>query len=534
MVARALRACGVDRLFGLCGHQINPLFDACVDAGVQVIDTRHESGATHMADGWARFSGSIGVSAVTAGAGHANSVTGIATAWMAGSPMLAISAQVGAELSDMRAPNSFDQVAMVAGVTKFARSVTEPTRLAEYVTRAIRVALAGRPGPVHLSIPPAVFNAEVDEPVLSPIAPAPPRVRPPPGMAAEVIARLRRAERPLIIAGNDVWWHKAGEPLRAFLEATSLPCFTIGAARGAVSDDHPLCIGSGDTRASETARQSYRRADCVLLLGDMFDFRLGFGRGIGNVEIMQVHLDAEGLGQNRIPALAVAANAAEMLEEMLPLATGSWPELPWVGELRELRKGEVNRVRPPAGGLHPAEVAAVVDRTLGASATYSVDLGDFGLWSLGMVAARHPGSLSAPSGTAGSAIPMAVAASLARPERTAVALVGDGAFGFLGWELQTALRFGAPVVVVVGNDRGWGMERQIQQAAYHRTVGVELGDVSYARVVEAMGGVGLRARNADELAAALVRARDARTVACVEVDIASVPCSVTENFIARH
>ncbi len=151
LLVRKLRMHGIDRLFGLCGDHVNPIFNTCLDEGVSIVDTRHESGATHMADAWARITGAPGVSVVTGGPGHTNSLTGIATAWMQGSPILAISGQYETGLRERGALQEVDQVGMVGPITKWARCATDPARLPAYVSRALRLALEGRPGPVHLS-----------------------------------------------------------------------------------------------------------------------------------------------------------------------------------------------------------------------------------------------------------------------------------------------------------------------------------------------------------------------------------------------
>jgi len=252
-----------------------------------------------------------------------------------------------------------------------------------------------------------VLSAEVDEAAV-PLAP-PVRPERPAASAAAVEAlldRLRAAARPVIVAGSGVFWGRGWEALRNLVEATGIPCFTVGLARGALSDDHALCFGYADPLLNPAAREVIRR-----------------------------------------PA--------------------SW-----------LRLG--------------------------------------------------------PMGTVGAAIPFGIAAKLARPEAAVVILIGDGGFAMHGWELHTALRFNAPVIVVVGNDSGWGMERELQAAFYDRTSGVELGPVRYDRVVEGMGGVGVHVTHPADLRPALERATKAGTVACVDVAVRGLASPLTQANIARH
>lgn len=546
LLVRTLRMHGIDRLFGLCGDHVNPIFNACLDEGVSIVDTRHESGATHMADAWARITGAPGVSVVTGGPGHTNSLTGIATAWMQGSPILAISGQYETGLRERGALQEVDQVGMVGPITKWARCATDPARLPAYVSQALRLALEGRPGPVHLSIPVDVLSAEVDEAAV-PLAP-PVRPERPAASAAAVEAlldRLRAAARPVIVAGSGVFWGRGWEALRNLVEATGIPCFTVGLARGALSDDHALCFGYADPLLNPAAREVIPKADCVLLLGKRVDFRLGYGRLFGpDATLLQVDLHAGELGRNRAVALAVQADCGEGLRQ---LAAGArerpgWRENGWVADIRQARRAAVEAREAAEADdslpIHPLRLVRDIREVFAgyADVIYSVDGGDFAQWCRLALPVRRPASWLrlGPMGTVGAAIPFGIAAKLARPEATVVILIGDGGFAMHGWELHTALRFNAPVIVVVGNDSGWGMERELQAAFYDRTSGVELGPVRYDRVVEGMGGVGVHVTHPADLRPALERATKAGTVACVDVAVRGLASPLTQANIARH
>lgn len=543
LLVRTLRRHGVDRIFGLCGDHVNSIFNACLDEGVQVIDTRHESGATHMADAWARVTGTPGVAVVTGGPGHTNSLTGIATAWMAGSPILAISGQYETTLAERGALQELDQVGLVRGITKWARVVTDPARLPEYVALGLRVATEGRTGPVHLSIPVDVSSAEVDE---DQVAMPPVARREAPAAPAEAIEaaleRLKRAERPVAIAGSGVWWGRGVEPLRRLVETTHVPCFTIGLGRGTLPDDHPLCLGYADPLLNPVARE-IPRADVILLLGKRIDFRLGYGRLLGSEPfLIQVDLHAPELGRNRPAQLALHADCGQVLRQLARAAEGQtgWRQRPWVEELRRARRAaeEARRAdeHSEASPLHPLRLTRELRERFDGEVVYAIDGGDFAQWCRLGLPARQPGHwlrLGA-LGTVGAAIPFGIAAKLARPGVPVVILIGDGGFAMNGWELHTALRHGAPVLVVVGNDRGWGMERQLQAAFYDRTVGVELGLVRYDRVVEAMGGHGEHVEHPAQLRPALDRALGSGKVACLNVMIQGLPSPLTQSNIARH
>ena len=542
LLVRAMRRHGVERIFGLCGDHVNSIFNACLDEGVAIVDTRHESGATHLADGWARVTGRPGVSVVTGGPGHTNSLTGIATAWMAGSPIVAISGMHETSLREKGPLQEIDQLGMVEPVTKWARVAEDPSRLAQYFAIAYREAVSGRPGPVHLTIPSNVSEAVVDDG--APV-PEPYRLEPAAANPAAVEAALdllQRAERPVVIAGSGVWWGRAWEALERFVEIACLPCFTIGMARGAVSDDHPLGLGYADPILNAAARE-IKRADAVLVVGKRMDFRLGYGSLFDpKASLVQIDIHGPELGRNRAAQIPIQADARVALEQLTLAAEarGLWHEKPWVEELRRARRAAVaERERgehADEAPLHPLRIVKEVREAVGHDVVWSIDGGDFAQWCRLGLPARHPGHWLrlGPLGVVGAAIPFGIAAKLARPAAPVVVLIGDGGMAFHSWELHTAARFGAPVVVVVGNDCGWGMERELQSAFYDRTVGVDLGRVRYDQVVAAMGGHGEHVERPADLRPALERALKSGKVACVNVMMRGVPSPLTTANIARQ
>jgi acetolactate synthase-1/2/3 large subunit len=542
LLVRTLKRHGVERIFGLCGDHVNSVFNACIDEGVAIVDTRQESAAAHMADGWARVTGQPGVSVVTGGPGHTNSITGISTAWMAGSPILSISGTFQRSLNDKGALQEIDQVDMVRAVTKWARVVEDPARLPQYAALAYREAVSGRPGPVHLTIPSDVSEGIVDDSSVA--IPSPyqrePSAAPAPAVEA-ALDLLHRAERPVVIAGSGIWWAHCWDALRRFVEMAQLPCFTIGMARGSLSDEHPLCLGYADAVLNPVARE-IREADVVLLIGKRIDFRLAYGALFApEATLIQIDIHAPELGRNRTAQLPIQGDAAAVLEQLAAGAEArrGWKEKPWVERLRRGRRAAADARRQDensnAAPVHPLRIVKEVRETVGSDAVWVIDGGDFAQWCRLRLPARRPGQwvrLGA-LGTLGASIPFGIAAKLAKPNCPVVILTGDGGMAFHSWELHTALRFNIPVVVVVGNDCGWGMERELQSAFYDRTIGVELGRVRYDRVVEALGGHGEHVEDPVELRPALERALKAGKAACVNVMMRGVPSPLTTASIAR-
>ena len=527
LLLSTLKRQGVSHLFGLCGDHVNPLFVAARRHGIGIVDVRHEAAAVHMADGWARVTGAPGVSVVTGGPGHTNSVTGVATAAAAGSPVIAISGCYEVAQKGRLAFQELDQVTLMRPVTKWASLVTEAVRIPEMVATAYREALTGRPGPVHLSIPLSVLSRELEAP--PPLAETRPPVfpHPDPGAIRQVVERLAAAERPACVVGSGAFWAKAGDALTRFAELTHTPCFTIDLARGLLSDEHPLCFGYADPILNETAK-ALRMADLILLVGKRLDFRLKFGEVFDpGAVVVQIDVDPAEIGRNRPIQVPLVADAAAALTALAAEAVrqGGWRERPWLEQLRRQQKawreswakGEMSEEAP----LHPLRLCREVRPLLPEDGVVVIDGGDFPQWPRMTLPARRPGHWIRLGGlgTVGAALPLGLAAKLAHPEAPVFIFMGDGGMGFYGFELHTAVRLGLGAVIIVGNDQGWGMEREIQGALYGREqiAGCELGLVRYDEIMRALGGHGEFVERPADLQPALTRALASGKPAVVNV-----------------
>lgn len=534
---RRLRERGVDTAFGLCGDHVNPLFVAAPRHGLRIIDSRHEAAAVHMADGYARAGRRAGVSIVTGGPGHTNSLTGIATASAAGSPVVAISGSYEPAERGRLAFQEMDQVGIVAPLVKGARLLTDPEQIDAAVEAAFADAFSGRPGPAHLSVPLSVLSREAPPGTPAASAGSPPpandarALRPDPAAVRDLAARLRKAERPVLIAGSGAFWSAAEEALRRFAEATRTPCFTIDLARGLLSDEHPLCFGYADPVLNPAAR-AFAEADLVLLLGKRVDFRLGFGGPHvfrPEAVMAQVDIRAEEFGRNRPVQIPILADAREALDALSREARKHgdvpWPERPWVGELRRRRsdweeswrEGEASEESP----LHPLRLCREARAHLTEETVIVFDGGDWPQWPRMTLRAHRPGHwvrLGA-LGSVGAGLPLALGAQATRPDRRVVLFIGDGGMGFHLAEIHTAVRHRLNVVIVVGNDEGWGMEREIQAALYGAEAvrGCELGPVRYDELARGLGAHGERVERPGDLRPALERALASGRPALVDV-----------------
>jgi acetolactate synthase I/II/III large subunit len=524
LVARVLAREGVGAIFTLCGGHILPIYDACLRHGIRIIDVRHEQAAAHAADAWARLTRGLGVAVVVPGPGVTDAVTGVANAHAARSPLLLIGGGSPLGLKGRGALQEMDQVSLLAPITKGAWAVPEPRLIPEYLARAIDLALSGRPGPVFVEIAIDLLMSTVDEDDAR-VPPPGPRERPAPDALSidRVAALLAGAARPAVVAGSGVYWDGAWEALGRLAERAGLPVFTNGMGRGCLPHDHPM--------AFQLARGlALREADVVIVLGTPLDFRLGYGQapvfGEG-AEVVMVDADGADFGRNRTLAAGIAADVRGTLEALhasvparLPSRTDEWR--------RRLRdKEDAERMKQTALAVSDSSpishyrLAAELAAVMGERTCLVADGGDVVTCASKIVPLSRPAQWldPGPLGVLGVGPPFAVAAKALHPEWDVVLLSGDGAFGLNGMELETAVRFGLPLVCVVGNDGGWGMIRSVQQTFYgrERTVATSLPFSRYDRLVEAMGGEGETIEEPRRLRPALERALASGRVTCLNV-----------------
>ncbi len=531
-----LKHFGVTHLFTLVGDHLNELLRVAEREGLRLIDVRHESAATHMADGWARFTRTPGVSVVTGGPGHTNSITGIATGFANGSPMVTISGMRDSKMGQRNAFQELDQLSLVSGVTKWAAVPADAAQLPFYLHRAFTEAVSGRPGPTHLSVPFDLFSAEV---ATAPPLPSPP-VAPRPAPASRDIDRLLEllaaAERPVAIAGSGVWWSGACAELQSFIEKTSLPLYTITLARGAVSDLHPLCFGYGDPALNRAAQKAFQQADLFLILGKRVDYRLALGgpRVLNSqAKVVQVDIHPQELGLNRRLELGICADVKATLEaalQQLGKRDGS-PRTAWIENLRSLDKTWREHLRATAADhstpLHPAAVYQELAPALPEDAILCWDGGDFVHWGRATLPARRPMHWLrlGPLATLGACLPIGLTAKVLHPEQPSIIISGDGSVGFYLAEFDTAVRHNLPVVILVGNDGCWGIERQFQLGAFggDKTTACDLLRTRYDLVMKAVGGEGEHVERLDQVRPALDRALRSGRPYCINIEIRSAP-----------
>jgi len=519
LVVEALVAAGVRQLFSLSGNQILSLYDATIGSGIRIIHTRHEAAAVHMADAWGRLTEEPGVALVTAGPGHLNALSALYGALMSESPVVLLSGASPLGQAGRGAFQEMDQAAAAAPVTKAAWMASKAERLSEDIAIALDLAKSGRPGPVHVSLPGDLLEHEVEgsQDRLPAIH------RPPIPVANADLRRLlellEASRHPLILTGSAMSRPARAGSVERLSAATGIPSLAMESPRG-VNDPW-----------LHMATTYLERADFVLLLGKRLDFAVRFGGPpafTSACRFVQADWDAEALdgsGRVTLGMMTDPALLAERLADSCGAMSGRWRA--W-GELiaaaRRLVPDEWHALRrKPGAPIHPLRVSAALQPWLDRGAILVADGGEFGQWiQAGCEADTR--LINGPAGSIGSALPMALGARLAHPERTVIAALGDGTFGFHGFELDTAFRYDLPVVAIVGNDARWNAEHQLQLQHYGpaRAIAGELQPSRYDRVASALGGHGEHVERPEDLGPALERAIGSGLPACVNVVIDGV------------
>ncbi len=524
LVARALKAEGIEAIFTLCGGHIIDIYDGCLNEGIRIVDVRHEQSAAHAADAWTRLTGIPGCAVVTAGPGLTDTVTAVANAWRAQTPMLVLGGQGPLVQAHMGALQELDHVGLLKPIAKFATTVYHTHRIAEIIGMAFRQAYSGRPGPSFVEIPADVLFAPVEESAVPPTGKyrSAGKVYGDVRLVEEAARLLAGAERPAVMAGSQVWHCRGADELESFARAASVPVYLNGSARGALPPSHPLLF-------VRSRRDALSKADVILVLGTPFDFRLGYGRRLApDAKVIQVDLDYGELGHNRGVDVGITGDAAAVLSQ-LTSALGKAPAgrtKAWLDHLRGAEQKALEKDMPflnsDAVPVHPLRLAKEINDFLTEDTIFIGDGGDVVTFSASVIQTRRPGQWldPGPLGTLGVGMPFAIAAKVAFPNKEAFILFGDGAFGLNGFEFDTAVRFNLPVVSVVGNNAAWNQIRCGQIARY----GEARGDVAnvlaptrYDRVVEALGGHGEHVTEPKDIRPALERARASGRPACVNV-----------------
>lgn len=506
LIARRLKASGIDTLFTLSGGHLFSIYDGCRDEGVRLIDTRHEQTATFAAEGWSKVTRVPGVAALTAGPGITNGMSAMAAAQQNQSPLVVLGGRAPALRWGMGSLQEIDHVPFVAPLTRFAATAQSAQDAGLLVDQALRASVGAPSGVGFVDFPmDHVFSMSDDDGRPGALSDLPS----PPVVDADALDRavdlLSRARRPVIMAGTNVWWGHGETALLRLAEQLGIPVLMNGMARGVVPADHPLAFSRARSKA-------LGGADVALIVGVPMDFRLGFGGVFGtDTQLIVVDRARPERAHPRPVAAELYGGLTGILSALAESGTSDHQD--WTDRLRtvetaarDLERAELAEDRIP---LHPMRVYAELAPLLDRDAVVVIDAGDFGSYAGRVIDSYQPGCWldSGPFGCLGSGPGYALAAKLARPERQVVLLQGDGAFGFSGMEWDTLVRHNVPVVSVVGNNGIWGLEKHPMEALYGYSVVAELRPgTRYDEVARALGGHGELVSAPAELRPALERA----------------------------
>jgi len=508
---------GVEFVSTLCGHGLNPFYVACRARGLRLIDTRNEQAAAYMAEAYGRLSRRVGVCAVSSGVAHANALTGVCNAHFDGAPMLLLTG--GGALATMGLGHfqDLDQVAMAAPLSKFAQMVTVPERIPQLVEQAFAAATAGRPGPVHLTLPLDVQTAEVnlEKVVKTPLRTA--KVEQSAGgdpqAIAEAVAWLGEAERPLLVAGSGVFYAEGGPALEAFAKACAVPVVVPIWDRGAV--DKPWREFMGVLGAATGGPNLLADSDLIVLAGARFDYRIGYLQPPAvrrDARVIRIDIDPAELARGVKAQLAIQGDARSVLSQLREEAKqrGTPPHSAWLeAAIRRRREFQARcraaRQKAPQG-LHALDILRALEGVLTDKTVFLLDGGNIGQWAHQVLFDRYPGHwlTCGASAVVGYGLPAALAARLLYPQRPVILLSGDGAMTFTMAEFESAARQGLSFVVIVADDSAWGITLTEQLRAYGHGLSSELGPMRFDQVAEGFGACGVRVSMPEEIQPAIV------------------------------
>jgi acetolactate synthase-1/2/3 large subunit len=510
---------GVEYIFGISGGAVIEICDALYHYRdrIKFILNRHEQGAAHMADGYARASGKVGVCLATSGPGATNLTTGVTTAYMDSVPIIAITGQVPTYNIGRDAFQEADIFGILMPSVKHNYMVRDPYDIPRIVKEAFYIASTGRPGPVHIDIPRDISRSPVDlDKVEFPeevnIRGYKPTIRGHPLMVRQAAELIMQAKKPILYIGGGVIKSGASEEVRELAERCQIPVTYTLMAKGAFPDNHPLCTGMPGMHGTVAANFALNFSDLVICVGARFDDRVTGDLKEFAKHAKKIHIDIDPaeIGKNVKPDVPIVGDAKTVLRQLLELLPPKRHD-EWLRQIEEWKR-EFPLVYDRNGKLKPQYVIETLAKVTGGNATIVTDVGQHQMWSALFYPCHRPRQFisSGGLGTMGFGLPASLGAKLARPDDLVVAIVGDGGFQMTMYELATAVVYNIPVKVVIINNFFLGMVKQWQDLFFgSRYSGVELtGNPDFVKIAEAFGAVGFRVTEEDDVEKVLMRAME--------------------------
>ena len=508
-------------MFGIPGAATLPLYDELLDSGIEHILVRHEQGAAHMADGYARVKKAPGMCIATSGAGATNLVTGIATAYLDSSPVIAITGQVPTTVLGSDGFQEADIFSLMMPITKHNFRVTDPSTLATDFRSAFRIATSGRCGPVHIDIPKDVLTREGDIPPrptpmpISPMEPSPDEVL----VAAKM---LMQAERPLIMLGGGANWSGAGAEALALADQLAAPIVTTLMGKGTVPETHPLVLGMIGMHGRAAANYALENCDVMLVVGARFSDRTVGEPASCRMKVIHIDIDRTEMGKNVCPTLGITAEAKAAMSAIskainLKVHSSNWSEAS--GEMIKRCACDIDVCEDP---ISPRKVIHELNSILPKDAIIVTEVGQCQMWAAHFLDIKDQRTFitSGGLGCMGFGLPAAIGAKFAAPDRKVIDIAGDGSFTMVCQELATAAKNDIPVAIALFNNSRLGMIKQHQRLFYgDRLTAQDLSGVDMVKLAEAFGAEAIRVEHHQDLTPALQQAIDSDRPCLVDIQI---------------
>ncbi len=498
----ALRAHGVGEMFTLSGGHVFPLYDAAYKTGFPIYDVRHEQSAVFAAEAVAKLQRRPGLAVLTAGPGVTNGISGLTSAFFNASPVIVLGGRAPAFRWGSGSLQEMDHIPLVAPVTKHASTIFATDDVTSAVDTAVTAALTAHRGPAFLDMPLEIIFGTGEGVVADTAVPV---IEADPDDVAKAAALIAGAQRPVIIAGSDVYGGDAVASLREAAEAMTVPVFANGMGRGSLPPEHPLAF-------AKARRAALGGADVVAVIGTPLDFRLSFG-DFGDAQVIHI-VDAPSQRASHVmPAVSPAGDLRLILSQIAAYTGDRVDHAAWVAELRTVEDAakakDAAAMLADSDPIKPARVYGELRKVLARDAVTIGDGGDFVSYAGKYLEPATPGSWldPGPYGCLGTGLGYAMGARVTYPDRQVCVLMGDGAAGFSLMDVESLVRQKLPVVMVVGNNGIWGLEKHPMQAMYGYDVAADLQpELRYDAVVTALGGAGETVAKASEVGPALERA----------------------------
>ncbi len=498
----------VQVMFGIPGGVLLPFYDELVQSNIRHILPRHEQCAGHMADGFARVSKKPGVCVATSGPGATNLVTGVATAYMDSSPMVAITGQVATGVLGNDAFQEADAFGLMMPITKHNFRVTDPKAFPETMKRAFMIATSGRFGPVHIDIPVDIFQADIDEKLLDTEVRVPKPKRNLTGLL-DAVKLLEKAERPTIMVGGGVAWSQAGPEIMRLAEMLMAPVVTTLMAKGSVPENHPLVLGVCGMHGRQVANYALNNCDVLLAIGTRFSDRVtGKLSEFGKVtKVVHVDIDSSEIGKNVKGRVGLVGDAWTVVNALIAGLQKRAKPATWRDRILELNRECTCDYDLRSDPLKPQKVIFELSKNLPDDAIVTTEVGQNQMWASHFFKCygKRMFITSGGLGTMGFGFPAALGAKVARPESVVADIAGDGSLQMVSQEFATAVENDIPVIIALLNNGWLGMVKQWQKLFYgSRYMASKFeGSPNFVKLAEAYGAEAVRVERHSEVAEAI-------------------------------